>query len=130
SLYRGGLTMYDWAPDSIACQAAPSPPQRHDEDDRRARESTAEGPQEFDAVPIAQLAPDHDRIKVIGERELQTLLSSGGGPDDPAFASQGGDAQNLVVFVAVNHEDGNGGCAVRPRDLRGSRLGHGGSVGA
>src|SRR5438093_1408628 len=81
-------------------------------------------------VPIGQLAPGHDRIKVVGERELQTLLSSGGGPDDPAFASEGGDAQNLVVFVAVNHEDGNGGCAVRPRDLRGSRLGHGGSVGA
>ena len=49
-------------------------PERDDEDDRRAREATAESAQELDAVAIAQLASDDDRVKMVGQRELQPLF--------------------------------------------------------
>ena len=103
---------------------------RHDEDDRGSGKAPREGPQQLDPAAVAQLAGDDDRVEIVREGELQPLPTGRCGADDPLPTGEGRDAEDLVLLVPVNHEDGNGGSAARPRDLGGCRLGHGRSVGA
>ena len=103
---------------------------RHDENDRSSGKAPRERPQQLDPAAVAQLTGDDDCVEIVREGELQPLPTGRCGADDPLPTSEGCDAEDLVLLVPVNHEDGNGGSAARPRDLGGCRLGHGRSVGA
>ena len=98
---------------------------RDDEDHRRRREAIREESQDLDPGRIAQLATDHDGVETIPHRKLEGLLAGRRGPDQAAAPGEGGHAEDLVLFVSVDHEDGERRFACRPRDRRRSGLGHG-----
>src|SRR5207249_2494303 len=88
----------------------------------RSRFSLREELKDLDSRRIAELAADDEDVEVLPHRQLQGLPPRGGRADEAAAPREGGDAEDLVFLVSVDHEDGERGGTARPRDLRAGRL--------